>query len=84
MVSTMRLAAVFRSLLHISPAEPGTRPLRVRVLAGTQAGRLGWCNEAKRVLAGEIAIIPVDVDDGPHVHLHAGEFEIVTEGTKQQ
>lgn len=79
MVSTMRLAVIFRSLFRITPPSPESRALRVRVLSGEHAGRLGWCSETRRVLAGEIIVIPVDIDDGPHVHLHAGEFEIVPE-----
>jgi hypothetical protein len=58
------------------------RPIRLRVVSGEHIGRRGHCLERHRVVSGEYGpgkMLPIDLDDGHHLHLRFEDVEFEAE-----
>ena len=87
MVSTKRIAVVVRSLFHIHPPDLYGKSARVRVVSGEYSGREGLFSEVRRMICdgtyGPGRMLPVDLIEGPHVHLQFEEVEWLESPVKE-
>lgn len=78
-MSEVGLLERLRSVFHIVPPDPYGRAARVRIVSGVHAGREGWFSEVRRMIVdgdyGPGRMLPVDIVDGPHVHLQFEDVE---------
>lgn len=76
-----------RSAFHIVPPDPYGRATRVLIVSGEHAGREGWFSEVRRMIVehayGPGRMLPVDLTEGPHVHLQFEDVEFLESPAKE-
>lgn len=76
-----------RSAFQIVPPDPYGRATRVRIVVGVHAGREALFCEVRRMIVdghfGPGRMLPIDIIDGPHVHLNFEDVEWLESPVKE-